>query len=77
MNLSPPVSANPFLSSYPLYISSAHLPNHMARSYSPHINAIMQPPKHTAVLHRSGRASATLQDEVELTDHISETTASC
>jgi hypothetical protein len=46
-------------------------------SDSPQIDATMQPPKHTAVLHRSGRTSATLQDEVELTDHVSETTASC
>jgi hypothetical protein len=49
----------------------------MARSDSLQIDATMQPSKHTAILHRFGRASATLQDEVELTDHVSETTASC
>jgi hypothetical protein len=49
----------------------------MAQSDSPQIDATMQPPKHTTVLHRSSRASATLQDEFELTDHVSETTASC
>jgi hypothetical protein len=49
----------------------------MARSDSPQIDATMQPPKHTAILHHSGRASTTLKDEVELTDHVSETTASC
>jgi hypothetical protein len=48
----------------------------MARSDLPQIDAIVQPPKHTAILHRSGRASATLQDKFELTDHVSETTAS-
>jgi hypothetical protein len=49
----------------------------MAQSDSPQIDATMQPPKHTAVLHRFGRASTTLQDEVKLTNDVSKTTASC
>jgi hypothetical protein len=32
---------------------------------------------HAIALHRSGCASATLQDEDELTDHVSKITASC